>query len=363
MGDEVHGATVCLVIPAFNPDSALERLLESIVPIWHGPIVVVDDGSDTRCAPVFEHAGSLGCAVLVHGANEGKGAALKTAFEWVLHNTPESCIGVVTADADGQHTPHDIVAVGNAVTLDPSQLVLGCRNFDAPDVPQRSRFGNRCMSKAMKIFFGMTVSDTQTGLRGIPRTLLPSLLHVSGDSYGYETNVLIEAHAQRVGIAEVSIETVYENDNASSHFNPVLDSLRIAAIFLKYAVSSLASSVIDLVAFALLNAVFVAAGLGPLAIAAATLAARVVSGIANFFINRQLVFKRGSGSGTGVRYAVLWVACMCASAALVTLLNAAMPFVPPVIIKMVVDTALFFVNYRVQEAWVFTSAGRTGYKQ
>lgn len=363
MSDKDCGATVCLVVPAFNPASALSNLLERVVPTWHGPVVVVDDGSNVECSPIFEHAKSLGCTVLAHGENKGKGAALKTAFEWVLRATPESCIGVVTADADGQHTPQDIAAVGKALTHNPSQLVLGCRNFDAPDVPQRSRFGNKCMSRAMKLFFGMTLSDTQTGLRGISRVFLPTLLNVPGDSYGYETNMLIEARAQRIGVVEVPIETVYENDNASSHFNPVLDSLRIAGIFVRYAVSSLASSIIDLVAFALLNATFAMAGLGSLAIAAATFAARAMSGVANFCINRQLVFKRQAKSGAGVRYAILWVACMCASAGLVTALNVVMPFVPPVVIKVVVDTALFFVNYRVQEAWVFAGAGHANCKQ
>ena len=350
--DRMHGASVCLVIPAFNPTSALDDLLEHVVPAWRGPVVVVDDGSDASCLPIFERAESLGCTVLVHDENKGKGAALRTAFSWVLDNTPETCIGVVTADADGQHTPRDIFAVAHAVALDPSQLILGCRDFSQSDVPQRSRFGNRCMSKAMELFFGMRISDTQTGLRGIPRKLLPVFLNVPGDSYGFETNMLIEARAQRVAFAEVPIATVYENGNASSHFNPVLDSLRIAAIFIRYALSSAASSIIDLVAFAASNAVFAAAGLGVFAVAAATFAARVVSGVANFFINRHVVFKRG-GSHAGARYVVLWVACMCASATLVTLLSAVLSFVPTVVVKMVVDTALFFVNYRVQEAWVF----------
>lgn len=363
MSNEAHDANVCLVIPAFNPTTALHDLLERISPVWQGPIVVVDDGSDASCSSVFERAKNLGCTVLAHSKNKGKGAALKTAFGWVLRNTPETCIGVVTADADGQHPPLDIAAVRDAMAANPAQLVLGCRDFTAPDVPSRSRFGNTCMSRAMKLFFGMGLSDTQTGLRGIPREFLPSLLEVPGDSYGYETNMLIEARAQRIDIAEVPIETVYENNNASSHFNPIVDSLRIAGIFVRYAVSSLASSVIDLVAFAFLNAVFAAAGFGSLTIAAATFAARAISGVANFLINRNLVFKRQTNSGAGVRYAALWVACMCASAALVTALNMVMSFVPPVVIKVVVDTALFFVNYRVQEAWVFAGAGRVKRKQ
>ena len=152
---------------------------------------------------------------------------------------------------------------------------------------------------------------------------------------------------------EVPIRTVYEDGNATSSFNPVLDTLRIAAIFIKYALSSAASSVVDLAAFAIFSAAFVRFGFGALAIAAATCVARVVSGVVNFAINRRLVFGRGD-ERAGARYAVLWASCMCASALLVTALASAVPVVPTLAAKVVVDVALFFVNYRIQEAWVFT---------
>lgn len=148
------------------------------------------------------------------------------------------------------------------------------------------------------------------------------------------------------------ITTVYLDGNESSHFNPVLDSLRIARVFIRYAISSLSSSLIDLIAFSLFSMLF--AGLGAYAIACATFAARILSALFNFTVNRSMVFESSSTPLPQMtRYAVLSVACVCASALLVTLLSSALGVAPPIVIKVFVDTCLFFVNYRVQKAWVF----------
>lgn len=349
---------VCLIIPALEPSDELVSTIEGLAPQWAGPMVIVNDGSTSEhAAAVFERIGALGCTVLVHSQNRGKGAALKTAFAWCREHTPKGYVGAVTADADGQHLVQDILAVADALREHPGDLVLGCRDFSSEDVPARSRFGNRFMSQTMKLLFGMRLSDTQTGLRGIPLDFMHRLEGVAGDDYSFETNMLIETRNTGTGIVEVPISTVYTDNNASSHFNPVLDSLRVAAIFVKYALSSLASSLVDLGVFALLSPAFAALGLGELTIAAATVAARVISGAVNFFFNSRLVFGRGDGVSRreAVRFTVLWVACMCTSAALVTGLSALLPMVSPLIVKVVVDVSLFFANYRIQEAWVFTN--------
>lgn len=356
----MFGATdrlpVCLVIPALEPTEELVSTVEALKPRWAGPMVVVNDGSVSQGArEIFARVEALGCTVLVHPQNRGKGAALKTAFSWCCAHVPSSCVGAVTADADGQHLPKDILAVAAALCEHPGSLVLGCRDFADAGVPARSRFGNRFMSGAMRLLFGMHLSDTQTGLRGIPLGFMRELVHVAGDDYSFETNMLIETRNLGVGIVEVPISTVYANGNAASHFNPVLDSLRVVAIFAKYALSSAASSLVDLGAFAVLSPLFAALGLGELTIAAATVAARVVSGVVNFVLNSRLVFNRGEGISRreARRFGVLWVACMCMSAALVTGLSALLPMFAPLAIKVVVDVTLFFANYRIQEAWVF----------
>ena len=371
-------APVALVIPAFEPTMRLAGLLEEFAPSWRGPIVVVDDGSTTsEASAALDAVRALpGVTLLAHERNRGKGAALKTAFAHLAAalapavrpdaapaEFPDAApaagglAGVVTADADGQHLPADILAVAEALRAHPDALVLGCRDFGREGIPARSLAGNRAMCVAMRVFCGVSVSDTQTGLRGIPLGFARELLAVHGDGYEFETTMLVEASRGGIPFVEVPITTVYEGKNEVSHFNPVLDSLRVAAVlvgaFAKYAVSSVASSLVDWLAFAALMALLAHAPLGGWTIAVSTLGARVVSAAFNFVTNRRVVFKaHGNARRSAARYAALCVACVCASAALVTLVSRVLP-VPAIAVKPVVDTALFFVNYRVQQAWVF----------
>lgn len=363
-------APVALVIPAFEPTMCLAELLEQLAPSWCGPVVVVDDGSTTSEArAALDTVRALpGVTLLAHERNRGKGAALKTAFAHLAAalapaGRPDvapaagGLVGVVTADADGQHLPADILAVAEALRVHPDALVLGCRDFGREGIPARSLAGNRAMCVAMRVFCGVSVSDTQTGLRGIPLAFARELLAVRGDGYEFETTMLVEASRGGIPFVEVPITTVYEGKNEVSHFNPVLDSLRVTAVlvgaFAKYAVSSVASSLVDWLAFAALMALLAHAPLGGWTIAVSTLGARVISAAFNFVTNRRVVFKaHGNARRSAARYAALCVACVCASAALVTLVSRVLP-VPAIAVKPVVDTALFFVNYRVQQAWVF----------
>lgn len=198
--EKEQAGRIVLAIPAYEPDKRLAGLLDDVRALWDGPIVIVDDGSKSPVArEQFAYAHKIGCEVLAHSANRGKGAALKTAFRYCIDNHPEA-LGVVTADADGQHLPEDICACARRLQDGHCSLVLGCRDFSAPDIPARSVFGNKVMCAAMRLFCGMKVSDTQTGLRGIPQEFLPRMLSVRGDGYDYEMNALIEFSRMRGGV-------------------------------------------------------------------------------------------------------------------------------------------------------------------
>ena len=101
-----------VLIPAFEPDERLIALVRELAP--HGPVVVVDDGSDASYAPVFAASTACGALVLAHARNRGKGAALRTGFAAIAARWPDA--DVVTADADGQHTPADIARVAAALS-------------------------------------------------------------------------------------------------------------------------------------------------------------------------------------------------------------------------------------------------------
>ena len=80
----------------------------------------------------------------------------------------------------------------------------------------------------------MHIGDTQTGLRGIPASAIPTMVTIDGERYEYEMNVLLKLRDMKLGVFEVPIETIYIDDNSGSHFNPVRDAIRIYAVIFKY---------------------------------------------------------------------------------------------------------------------------------
>ncbi len=357
-----------VVIPSYEPDERLITLLEDFRTQGIRNVIIVNDGSGEAYTEIFDRAQAilrdLGGTFLVHEVNRGKGRALKTAFEWVLENAPEAP-GVVTADSDGQHTVDCIRAVMQRLREQPKALVLGVRTFDGENVPWKSAFGNKLTMKVLSYVSGVRVSDTQTGLRGIPRAFMRDLLDVPGERFEFETQMLLET-AGRYPIEEVPIRTIYDSkENHQTHFNPLKDSVRIYRIlgakFIKYLFASLSSCVIDLVLFALFCRLLKGAmstAPAPLNripyVAAATILARVLSATYNFTMNYKVVFRsREKVGGSAAKYIALALVQMLLSAVLVTGGTALLPMLPEVLVKAVVDTVLFLVSYYVQRKYVF----------
>ena len=352
-----------VILPSLDPDEKLRSVLEGLLEVGFRDILLINDGSKPENLHYFTEAAQAHpeITLLHHEVNRGKGAALKTGFQYFLDNRPDG-IGVVTADGDGQHHKLDILACAEAMA-DNGQMVLGVRDFDHPDVPFRSRFGNKLTRSIFRLFVGMAVSDTQTGLRAIPREALPAMLRVEGNRFEYETNMLLMLKQKRIPFREVTIRTVYIEENKTSHFRPLWDSLRIYtkifSHFLRYSLSSLVSSVVDegcYVAFLwLLRAV-----LSGLALTAtATTAARLISSLLNFYMNKTLVFKSNVNTGTAMlRYFALALP-MLGAQALLTHGVYALFRIPETatglhaLIYAVVMLILYFVNYFIQHRWVF----------
>ena len=197
--------------------------------------MVVDDGSAPASAPVLTAARELGCTVLRHPTNRGKGVALKTGFAHIARAHPGE--DVVCADADGQHQVADVIRVAEH-TRATGHTVLGVRRFDG-SVPLRSRVGNTVTRLLFHAATGRPVQDTQTGLRAYPGALLGWLQDVPGERFEYEMNVLLYAARAGHPIDEVAIATTYLQDNASSHFGSLSDSVRIYRPLLRFAATSL----------------------------------------------------------------------------------------------------------------------------
>lgn len=346
---------VFLVIPSLNPDEKLAKTIAGMIDVGFNDIIVVDDGSDEQHKQFFP-ANNNNITMLVHEVNRGKGAALKTAFSYIKDNYPDA-FGVVTADGDGQHSPEDVMRCADAIG-DKKEIILGCRDFSGPDIPRRSRFGNKTTTTVFKLLCGKGISDTQTGLRGFPMCLLDYMCTIGGDRFEYETNMLLKCIGDGVGIKEIKIQTVYIDDNSSSHFRPVRDSIRIYRFFVNYVISSLVSFLADISVFHVLQRVLLAYEILPKtpALAVATVTARVISATVNFTINKTKVFdNRGNLGKTLLKYAILAIAQAGVSYGLLLLITnllGAQSFWITVI-KMCVDTLIFFISFRIQKLWVF----------
>ena len=343
------GKVIPIVIPAYEPDDKLINLMDNLVAAGLSPIVVVNDGSEPDAyGRIFEAVAERGAVVLEHAVNMGKGRALKTAFNYCL-NEYKDIAGVITADSDGQHTASDIKKCMNAMAADPDKLVLGVRDFDESGIPARSVFGNKTTSRVMKFLTGMSISDTQTGLRGISAGFMKYLLTEKGERFEFETNMLLATRELGIGIKEVPIKTIYLEENRSSHFNHIKDSIRIYAVFLKFLFSSLSSSVVDIVLFSVFCALFrnVPVAIGYIMLS--TIMARVISATYNFLINYKVVFKSGSSTaGAAVKYILLALFIMLSSGALVSFFHGLIPASPEFAVKIPVDCLLFLVSFFVQ---------------
>lgn len=347
-----------VIIPSYEPDQRLVPLLKALKDANIEDIVLVDDGSKDVNQHYFTMAEKeYGCIVLRHYENMGKGRALKDAFNYCLNEFP-NMIGCVTADSDGQHTPEDIQKCMDALETNPTCFVLGCRDFSSENVPKKSRYGNNITKKVCSAVCGVKVSDTQTGLRAIPKAFMAELLNSKGERFEFETNMLIDSK-DKYPIVEVSIETVYDSvEDHQTHFDPIKDSIRIYKIFgarlVKFLFSSLSSAVIDLILFSIFCSVFKPFDAKAIWFSGvATVCARVLSATYNYLINYHFVFQSKESKGKALaKYILLAAIQMSISAGAV---NMFVYFLgaPELPIKIVVDVILFLISFVIQRALVF----------
>ncbi|NTW05598.1 MAG: glycosyltransferase [Peptococcaceae bacterium] len=338
--------TSVVIIPAYQPGPELIALAKDLLKDPDLKIIVIDDGSTGDAKTVIEKTSKLSNVdILKHGVNLGKGQALKTGFNHFIVNYQDSSVGVVTADADGQHLPEDIRRVLEKLSEKPDRLWLGCREFRGR-IPLRSIIGNNLTRVVFRFISGHKIYDTQTGLRGIPRELLPNLLHISSTGYDYELEMLLEVLKKKWPIGQIKINTVYTNNNAGSHFNPLIDSFKIYFVFLRFSVLGILSAFLD---YGMFTLVFINSE----NILLSTVTARVFSGIFNFFGGKLWVFNSNDRTCPEIfRYMVLFLLIMSISYGLVT--SAVIYLgIGVYIAKVITESLLFFLSFAAQNQFVY----------
>ena len=343
---------VALIVPAYKPTADMIPMLEKFSRETDFVPVVVDDGSGEAFRDVFSKVPE-GATLLRHEVNKGKGAALKTAMRHILDNMPE-CVLAVTADADGQHRYADIVKVVETAKKRHGVLVLGSRAFEGK-MPLRSKVGNTVTRQVFAAASGTPVRDTQTGLRAFDREAMQKFIDIPGERYEYEINMLLYAAQNGIPILEETIETVYIDDNSSSHFNPLRDSLKIYMCIFRYIASSLVGFVVDFVLLLIFSGLM--ANVQNISADAALLisvvAARIISAIVNFTLNKTLVFKsKGDWKAELGKYAILAVGVLVANYLLLNLLNIQLGW-PLAVSKLLVEVVLFCANFFIQGRFVY----------
>lgn len=330
------------LIPAYEPEPVLTGLVDRLAEDGFA-IVVVDDGSGPAFRSIFETVSSQ-ATVLTHHVNQGKGQAIRTGLIYIKkHMDPDAVI--VTVDADGQHKPEDALRICRTAAACPGTLILGGRRFTG-NVPLRSRLGNTATRLIYRLATGGSVYDTQTGLRAFHASLTDALLAIPGDRYEYEMNVLLEFPGKGIPIREEEIETIYINENTSSHFNAFRDSLRICAEILRFSAASLAGFAVDYTLYALLLPIT-----GSLALA--NVGARCVSAFVNFTLNRKFVFgSRDDLLRSALSYGALAAGILAGNTLVLSFLvnRAGMNPLPA---KLLTEVFFFTVSYLVQKFVIF----------
>jgi glycosyltransferase involved in cell wall biosynthesis len=337
---------VVVLIPAYNPSDELINLVLQLAHSGVAVVMVVDDGSAVEYSQVFATIGRMqGTVLLRHAVNLGKGAALKTGLNYAYCHFNEN-VGVVTMDADGQHQPDDVLMVARRLEDNPASLVLGVRVF-GKETPFRSLIGNTITKFLFRIIVGQKLTDTQTGLRGIPMSLVPKLLKIEANGYEYEVEMLLACKHGKQSIIEEKIKTIYINGNRSSHFNPLADSMRIYFVLFRFSLTSILTAFIDYSVFLFIY------NFGSSLLISQVLA-RSVAMLFNYTAVRRLVFFSDQAH---VKTLPKYVTLVCVSGAIAYMLIDV--FVTTlhfnvVSAKIGAELMIFLANFAIQRDFIFT---------
>ncbi len=339
------------IIPAYNPDENLINVVESILKESNYPIFILNDGSKEECNPIFEHIKKIDTSriiLLKHAINLGKGAALKTLFNYILVNFPE-IKGVVTLDSDGQHSTKDCLRVLSKLEKTPNAFVLGYRTFNK-DIPLKSYIGNNISKFIYHLVLGHKFNDTQTGLRGLGRAFMKSSLAINSNRFEFETEQLAKAVNEHIPIIEIPIETIYIENNKATSFKPLVDSFKIYFVLLRYAFASVITAVVDFIVF------IISISIG-IDVFWSNMLARTASIGVQFTLLDKYVFYSKAKLWSFILFALYVYAMGIVSATMQIELIKNLNF-PVLLAKVLVEGVLFFVNFAFLRLYIFTSKSK-----
>jgi glycosyltransferase involved in cell wall biosynthesis len=200
-------------VPAYNEEGVIGDLIKKMLPFVDS-VVVCDDGSSDLTSKEAEDAGAF---VIQHSTNKGKGAALKSLFDYAKHSNADV---IVTIDGDGQFLPEEIPKLAKDVENGKSDIVIGYRFETEKDMPSYRKFGNKILDEVSKKAANLSLRDTQSGFRAYSKQAIAKI-HFKNNGFAADSEILIDASEKNLSISEQNVSVLYNTGNKTSTNNPV----------------------------------------------------------------------------------------------------------------------------------------------
>ena len=222
---------MCIIVPSYNAATTLSSLLEALVSLYPC-VVIVDDGSEDETALIARDFHRHGVVLLQHPVNRGKGAALRTGFNWAIEQGFEA---VITLDSDLQHSHDDLPGLLNIFNRDHLDLLIGTRLLTIKEMPRIRRIGNRFSSWIASRFCHQPIYDSQCGYRIYRLTTCKSILQaLTLERFDAETEVIIRIAFDRLRIGFAPITVIYPTDEMhKTYYRPFWDTNLIFQFYVK----------------------------------------------------------------------------------------------------------------------------------
>jgi len=217
-------SNVWVIIPGFNEEKYIERVLKKVGKQSNN-FIVVDDGSLDKMATIAKKYTNH---VLCHSINLGKGAALKTGCEYAFTNL--NADAVIFMDSDDQHDPEELPLFQQA--LKNSEVVFGVRAFDE-NMPLIRIIGNRLASAVVLLLFGAYIPDIPSGFKALSKKAYKKLAWSAND-YAVEMEIAARTAKYKIPFSIIQIKTIYHDFDRGM---TILDTLRMIGKIISWRIS------------------------------------------------------------------------------------------------------------------------------
>ena len=227
MNSIFQSTKTCVLIPTYNNEKTLARVIEGVIEIVgeSTQVIVINDGSTDSTLSILENFADR-IELVTYETNKGKGNALRKGFKKAIELNFENAL---TIDSDGQHYPNDIPVLMSALQENPGSVIMGSRDMGQDSVPGKSSFGNRFSNFWFRVETLIKLPDTQTGFRIYPLKPLKKM-RLFTTKFELEIEVIVRLAWKFTKFVAVPVKVLYDPDERVSHFRPGRDFFRISVL-------------------------------------------------------------------------------------------------------------------------------------